>query len=251
MKVTKSSSLPPGIRCVSCPELRAAWDDIARMAADEGMSATKILDELDEAIRLRHIEQVLRRRLVGSGLTEFWHIETFPFADQPEIKKSRIDELANTLSFVRSGNNVILIGGTGVGKTGIASGLFVRAIESGFSGYFVRMNWLLEKRAKSAALLQTDSLLRRYSSVDLLVLDEVGYSEMSPADAAFLLEIMTYRERKATIVTSNLGFSDWPSMLGKEAKDIIMAPIIDRLTRGAAFFDLRKASSIRGVECNE
>lgn len=238
--------LPPGVSSLACPEIKAVWNDMTRIALQPGMSALQVLNELDDALRQQRLERLLQRRLVGSGLEQFWLLETFPFAEQPMIKEEKVMSLANTLSYIKSARNIILIGGTGVGKTGISSGLFVRAIEAGFSGYFVRLSRLLEERKKAAALLRQANLVRRYSKVDLLVLDEVGYSKMTPDDAAFLLELLTYRERKATIVTSNLGFSDWPTMLDDDTSQVIMSPIIDRLTQGAIFFDLRKAKSIRG-----
>lgn len=86
---------------------------------------------------LHRQQKSLEYRIAQARLPEFWPIETFPFKRQPSINAAAIREFAK-LDFIQRAANITFIGPTGVGKTGLASGILIKALENGYRGYFVK-----------------------------------------------------------------------------------------------------------------
>ena len=119
-------------------------------------------------------------------------------------------------------------GNSGTGKTHVALALGLAACQKGFTVAFTTaaalVSQLLEARDERRLL----KLQRDLASVKLLVIDELGYVPLSPTGAELLFETFSQRyERGSTIVTSNLPFEDWTSVLGSER---LTGALLDRLT---------------------
>lgn len=95
-------------------------------------------------------QQALEWRIKRAGLPELWSLETFPYKRQPGVNRRQIHTLAE-LDFIPKAENVVLIGPTGVGKTGLASGLLLKALENGYRGQFVRAQDLFDDMYASLA----------------------------------------------------------------------------------------------------
>jgi DNA replication protein DnaC len=128
---------------------------------------------------------------------------------------------------VPTAENVVLIGPTGVGKTGIASGLLLRALENGYRGLFMPAQDLFDELLASLADKSTRKLLNYLQAVDVLVIDEMGYLNLRPEQTNIFFRLMEERyNRKSTILTTNLEYDDWYSFLGR--KEMVGA-LLDRL----------------------
>jgi DNA replication protein DnaC len=172
---------------------------------------------LDAEISFRKA-RVLDRRIHRAAIPEKWTLETFPFHLQPGVKRAQINQLAE-LDFVRDGINIAFIGGTGVGKTGLGSSLLLKALLNGFTGIRQKVQELLDDLHRSIADRRTKCVLNRLSRMDVLFADELGYLNLNEDQANLLFTLMDnrYRARKATIITTNMGYNDWGKFLKNAA----------------------------------
>jgi DNA replication protein DnaC len=165
-------------------------------------------------------------RIKQARLPERWSIETFPFKRQPSLRASAIRELAG-LDFVARAANLVLIGDTGVGKTGLASALLLKALENGYRGFFIKAQDLFDEVYASLADRSTRRLLNRLARVDVLLIDEMGYLNLRPEQSNAFFKLMDERYKKhATVITTNLDYPKWYDFLGK--KEMVKA-LLDRL----------------------
>ena len=123
--------------------------------------------------------------------------------------------------------NVVFIGPTGVGKTGLASGLLLKALQNGYRGLFIKAQDLFDEMYASIADRASRKLIRRWARLDVLLIDEVGYLNLRPEQTNIFFKLMEERyRRKATLITTNLEYEAWPQLLGH--KDLTEA-LLSRL----------------------
>lgn len=167
-------------------------------------------------------QQALSWRIDRARLPEKWTLESFPFKKQPGVSQRQIRSFAE-LDFVAKAENIVFIGPTGVGKTGLASGLLLKALQNGYRGLFIRAQDLFDEMYASLADRSSRKLINRLARVDVLVVDEMGYLNLKPEQTNIFFKLMEERyRRKATIITTNLEYDDWHNFLGNK-------PLVDAL----------------------
>jgi len=112
-------------------------------AEKEGLSYTDLLLRLVRAQWHHRQETALEWRIRQARLPERWALETFPFKDQPGVNKRQIMSLAE-LDFIPSATNIVFIGPTGVGKSGLATGLLLKALQNGYRALFIKAQDLFD-----------------------------------------------------------------------------------------------------------
>ena len=115
-------------------------------------------------------ETALTWRIKKAQIPEHWTLESFPFKRQPGVSAKQIRAFAE-LDFIPKAENIVLIGGTGVGKTGLASGILLKAIQNGYRGRFVRAQDLFDEMYASLADRSTRQLLNSLIRIDVLLID--------------------------------------------------------------------------------
>jgi DNA replication protein DnaC len=206
--------------------MAAALDAETARAEREAAPAPEFLYRLlcEEAASRR--QRSLAYRLDQARLPWPWTLETFPFERQPGVNKGQIKNLAG-LEFLRRNDNVILIGPTGTGKTGIAVGLLREACLNGYRGRFYSAQDLLDELYASLADQSTARLIKRLSSMEVLLIDEIGYLTLKPEQVNAFFRLMDARyNRVSTIITTNLELSEWYGLFQK--KELVDA-LLDRL----------------------
>jgi DNA replication protein DnaC len=177
-------------------------EELARADTD-GLSHQELLARLLRAQWHSQQEGVLKYRITQARMPEEWTIESFPFKRQPGVSQRQIRGFAD-LDFVPKAENIVFIGGTGVGKTGLATGLLRKALQNGHRGLFVRAQDLFDEMYASLADRSSRKLLNRLSRVDVLVIDEMGYLNLRPEQTNIFFKLMEERyRRRPTIITSN------------------------------------------------
>jgi DNA replication protein DnaC len=162
-------------------------------------------------------ESALAWRIDRAKLPERWTLESFPFKKQPGVSQKQIRGFAE-LDFIAKAENIVLIGPTGVGKTGLASGLLLKALQNGHRGLFVRAQDLFDDMYASLADRSSRKLIDRLARVDLLVIDEMGYLNLRPEQTNIFFKLMEERyRRRATLITTNLEYEEWQNFLGNKA----------------------------------
>jgi DNA replication protein DnaC len=139
--------------------------------------------------------------------------------------------------------NLIWVGPTGCGKTGLATSFLIQAIQRGYTGRYVLFPELIAELYRSVADHSEPQVLKRYLSYDSLLIDEIGYVEAEPVQVGLFFTLMHKRHRrKPTLITSNLGFGEWRSFL---KNDHLTAALIDRLTENSHVFNMKNCVSLR------
>jgi len=161
-------------------------------------------------------EQAMAWRIKRAGLPETWTLESFPFAKQPGINRRQIRTLAE-LEFIPKAENLVFIGPTGVGKTGLATGILLKALQNGYRGQFLLAQELFDEMYASLADRSSRKLVNRLARLDLLVIDEMGYLNLRPEQSNIFFKLMEERyNRRATIITTNLDYEEWHQFLGNQ-----------------------------------
>ena len=149
-------------------------------------------------------------------LPEPWTLESFPFKHQPGVNQRQIRGFAE-LDFLGKAENIVFIGPTGVGKTGLASGLLLKALQNGYRGAFVKAQDLFDEMYASLADRSTRRLLKQLARLDVLVIDEMGYLNLKPEQTNIFFKLMEERYRRhPTIITTNLDYEQWHGFLGNK-----------------------------------
>lgn len=238
-----TDDLKEKLRALRLPRLAEHWDDELQAAARQRLSHAALLTHVVEAeYRLRG-DRAREQRLRRARLPQTWTLETFPFARQPKLNRKAIFALYDTLDFLTKAQNIIWLGRTGCGKTGLASSFLVGAIQRGATGRYVLFADLVAELDQAVAVHAPEHVLKKYLRWDLLLIDEIGYVEVEPAQVGLFFTLLQKRHRKkSTLLTSNLGFSEWGSFL---KNDHLTAALIDRLTETSHVFNMKECVSLR------
>jgi DNA replication protein DnaC len=170
-------------------------------------------------------------------------METYPFERQPKLNKKKILSLYDAFDYMEKSQNIIWLGPTGCGKTGLATSFLIQAIHRGHTGRYILFPELLGELYASVADHSESKVIKRYLAYDCLLVDEVGYVEVEAVQVGLFFTLMQKRHRrKPTLITSNLGFSDWHSFF---KNDHLTAALIDRLTENSHVINMKECDSLR------
>ena len=225
--------------------LRDHWDEWLARSSKSRLSAVRLLtDVIDEECRCRD-ERALAFRLKRARIPEPYVMATYPFARQPRLDRKKVLSIYDSFDYMEKKRDIVFCGPTSVGKSGLATAYLGRAIERGCRGRFVKFVDLVAELYASIADHTQETVLRRYAKFDCLLIDEMGYIEIEPTQAGLFFALMQKRhKRRTTIITSNLGFSEWNSLFKNEH---LTAALLSRLTETSYVFNMRTCKPIREV----
>jgi DNA replication protein DnaC len=205
------------LRSLRLHKIAKTLDEELGRADKEGLSHQELLARLLRAEWHQKQEGVLAYRIKQASMPETWTIESFPWKRQPGVTQRQIRGFAE-LDFVPRAENIVFIGPTGVGKTGLATGLLLKALQNGHRGLFIRAQDLFDEMYASLADRSSRKLLNRLARVDVLVIDEMGYLNLRPEQTNIFFKLMEERyRRRPTIITTNLDYTEWPNFLGNKS----------------------------------
>lgn len=231
------------LKYLRLPGLLAHWDQLLKNASRKNMSHVRMLKSVIEAEYAVRRENSRQRRIRCARIPNEYVIETYPFSRQPKLNKKRVLSLHDSFDYMEKRQNVIFVGPTGVGKTGLATSLLTHALNAGHSGRYILFPELIDILYTSIADHSQRKVIKTFSAYDCLVIDEIGYVEIEPVQAGLFFNLMHKRHgKKTTLVTTNLGFSEWSSFL---KNDHLTAALIDRLTENSHVINMKNCVSLR------
>ncbi len=223
--------------------LLTQFDRFVEKAKNENISHVRWLRHIiEEEYRLK-MENARKLKLSRANIPEKWLLQTFPFDRQPRLNRKKVTHLYDAFDYMTQARNVIFIGPTGAGKTGLATAFLIQAIERGYNGKFILFPELVEVLYKSLADHSEEKRIKTFAAYDCLLIDELGYIELEPVQVALFFTLMQKRHKqKTTLITSNLGFEKWASFL---KNDHLTAALIDRLTEVSHVVNMKNCGSLR------
>lgn len=214
-------------------------DSRAEQAVKSNWSYIEFVEKLfTEEVAARK-ERSLKTRTRLARIPSIKTLADFDFIAQPGVDQQLINELA-TLSFIDRVDNICFLGPPGVGKSHLAIGLALRALEEGYTAYFTTLDRMISDLKRAEANHNLDRRFRVYLKPKVLVLDEMGYLPLDRASANLLFQLVSRRyERGSIIVTSNKSYGDWASFLGDS---VLASAILDRLLHHSVTVNIKGES---------
>lgn len=204
------------LRNLKLHRMHAIYDEQLRAADQHQITYTDFVAELLRAQWNNRQENALEWRIRRACLPERWALETFPFAKQPGVNRKQMRAFAE-LDFVAKHENLVFIGPTAVGKTGLATGILLKALQNGLRCQFILAQDLFDDMYASLADRSTRRLVNRLARLDILLIDELGYTNLKPEQANVFFKLMEERyHRHSTIITTNLAYEEWAGVLGNK-----------------------------------
>lgn|SRR5574344_544610 len=170
-----------------------------------------------------------------AGFPHLKEVKDFDFNFQPKINKQQILDF-ESLRFLETNNNILLIGNSGVGKTHLATAIGIAAAKKRVSTYFIKCHDLISQLKKARIENRLETRIKHFSKYRLLIIDEIGYLPIGEEEAKMFFQLIDMRyEKKSTIITSNINLSDW----GKIFSDsLIASAILDRLVHHSSIVNI-------------
>lgn len=211
-----------GIRCLYDEGL----DNFLSAAKKHRWSPKTIIAELASQELQERERRSLQWRLRDCKIGNFRSMADFDWNWPKKIDRSVIENLVNA-DFVAKGDNAVLVGTQGLGKTMIAKNIVHNAVHKGYTALFVQASQMLVDLGSQDSASALERRLRYYIKPKLLCIDEVGYLSYDQRAADFLFQIVSRRyEDKSIVITTNLAFKDWPTVFPGATS---VASLIDRL----------------------
>jgi DNA replication protein DnaC len=207
--------------------LGAHLDDIVDLATRKRWSPTQLLEHIADLEHQDRTRRSLERRLARSRLGRFKPMADFDWNWPKQIDRAAV-EAALKLDFIAEARNLVLVAPQGLGKTMIAQNLAHQAIQAGHSVLFVTAAQMLLDLSAQDSARALDRRLHHYGAgASLLVIDEVGYLAYDSRNADLFFQVVSRRyERKSMVLTTNLAFTDWPTVFPNAA---CATALIDRV----------------------
>jgi DNA replication protein DnaC len=241
--MTMDEKLTKMLKYIRLAGLLANWDRFLSIAQKGNYSHARLLKYIVEQEYQTKKENARKMRLARARIPEKYVIETFPFTRQPKLNKKKIINMYEQFDYMQKCRNVIFMGPTGIGKTGLATAFLTHAIDRGYNGRFVAFAELVEQLYQSVADHTEAKVIKAFTATDCLLIDELGYVEVEPVQVGLFFTLMSRRhKKKTTLITSNLGFSQWSSFL---KNDHLTAALIDRLTENSHVINMINCVSLR------
>ena len=222
----------------------AHLDDVLALATKRRWSSTQLLEHLVETEHQERTRRRLECRLARSRLGRFTPLSDFDWAWPKRIDRPAIETVLR-LDFLADAHNVVLVAAQGLGKTMIAQNIAHAAVLAGTHVLFTTAAQLLLDLGGQESTRALARRLNYYATRGLLVIDEVGYLSYDARAADLPFQVITRRyERRSVVLTTNLPFSDWPSIFPNAGSAIAL---IDRLVHHAEIITIEGESYRRRV----
>ena len=238
-----TATLPLLLKQLKLTSFSRHWEALLEQAGEQGWNSAQYLTALCEHEVGERQQRRISRYTKESQLPVGKTLSSFDFRQVPELKAERIEALTTGMGWVHKAHNILLFGGSGVGKTHLAAAIGHRVIEHGIRVRHYTATALVQHLQQARNQLKLEDALQKLDKYRLLILDDFGYVKKSDAETYVLFELIAHRyETGSLIITSNQSFADWDQIFPDE---MMTVAAIDRLVHHADLIEVRADSSYR------
>lgn len=163
-------------------------------------------------------------------------LDDYDFSFQPTVNEDKVRSISAS-NFYDEAINIVFIGNPGVGKTHLAIAMGYEVAIKRNSVYFIKFNKLIFILKNAYHEGTFDKRVKHFFKYKLLIIDEVGFNEISPLEAKLFFQLIDLRyTKRSTIFTSNMTFDKWPQILGND--EMITKAILDRILHHSYLFNI-------------
>jgi len=234
------TTIEDNLNYLKLPWIKDKYQEIAVAAGKNNWDYTLYLENLLEGETNRRRDQRTQWRIKEARFPILRTLQQFDWTWPKKINRQLIQGLAQ-LNFIEKKNNVIILGGVGLGKTHLATALGYQACLSGYKVLFSSVANMINCLSAAQAVQRLESELKKYIKPDLLIMDELGYLALDKHGADLLFQTISRRYQKGSIIiTGNKAFKQWDTILNNDST--LTSALLDRALDDAAIVTIEGGS---------